>query len=103
VPVIIKFKSKNAVPYFAIGPSFSYNLDAKSATLLPVKSTVFNADAGFGVDIKMKDGMVISPEVKYVAGLSDIKDGAANTNYSNALGSLKKQQFRLGIYLRKAK
>jgi len=101
LPIIFHFKGKKPVPYLALGPSFKYNLGSTDP-LLPVKRSLFLADAAFGLDFPIsKSGMVLSPELKYAAGLSDMREPNANTNYSNALGSLKRSEFTLGIYLRK--
>jgi len=49
----------------------------------------------------MKSGWVLSPELKYSAGLNDINSSTSTTVYSAALGSLKKNTFSLNLYLRK--
>ncbi|MEO7924468.1 MAG: caspase family protein [Chitinophagaceae bacterium] len=104
LPLIIRFSSKNTAPYLSLGPSFSYQLsqDNTSRELLPVNKSVFIGDAGLGLDIGLlKSGIVISPEIKYSAGFSDIKDNAASTNQAAALTTLKKNAFTLNVYLRK--
>lgn len=104
LPLIIRFAGKKATPYISLGPTLNYILgqDNTSNELLPIKKTLVMGDGGFGVDVKVaKTGMVISPELKYSAGLSDMKDGASATTYSAALSSLKKNSFTLSIYLRK--
>ncbi len=101
MPVIFHFKGKNPIPYIALGPSFKYILSGADA-LLPIKKSLFMAHGAFGLDFPMaKSGMVISPEIKFAAGLSDMRDPKASTNYSNALGSLKRQEFMFNVYLRK--
>jgi len=45
--------------------------------------------------------MIISPELKYTAGFTDMKDPAVSTVYSTNISSLKKQAFLLNICLRK--
>ena len=73
-----------------------------SSEKLPVKKSLVFGDGGIGVDINiLKSGIIISPELKYSAGFSDIKDGAATTTYAAALSSLKKNAFTLSVYLRK--
>jgi hypothetical protein len=67
-----------------------------------VKKSIFYGNAGFGVDFNiLKSGIVISPELNYSAGFSDIKDGSATTPYAAALSSLKKNAITLSVYLRK--
>ncbi|MBL0233003.1 MAG: caspase family protein [Chitinophagaceae bacterium] len=101
LPVIFHFKGKKQIPYLSLGPSLKYTLSA-SNELLPLKKSLVMAHAGFGVDFPVsKSGMVITPELKFAAGLTDMRDPNANTNYSNALGSLKRQEFLFNVYLRK--
>jgi tetratricopeptide (TPR) repeat protein len=104
LPLIIRFSSKNIAPYISLGASFSYlvSQNSASAAKLPVNKSLFIGDGGLGVDIGLgKSGFAISPELKYSAGFSDMKDKAATTNYSFALSSLKKNTFSLNVYLRK--
>ena len=104
LPMIIRFNNKQAAPYFSLGPSLQYILgqDNTSAELLPVKKTLFMGDAGFGIDFTIpRTGMIISPELKYTAGFTDMKDPAVSTVYSTNISSLKKQAFLLNICLRK--
>jgi tetratricopeptide (TPR) repeat protein len=104
LPLIIRLSSKNIAPYIALGPSFSYLIsqNTESNELLPLKKSLFLGDGGLGVDIGMaKSGIIISPELKYSAGFSDMKDGAATTPYAAALSSLKKNAFTFSVYLRK--
>ena len=101
LPVIIHFNGKKPIPYLAFGPSIKYSLSSDDP-LLPLKKSLFLAHAAFGLDFPLaKSGMVITPELKFAAGLTDMRDPNANTNFSNALGNLKRQEFRFGIYLRK--
>ncbi len=101
LPVIFHFKGKKTTPYIALGPSFKYVLSSADP-LLPIKKSLFMAHGAFGLDFPMaKSGMVISPEIKFAAGLSDMRDPNASTNYSNALSSLKRQEYMFNIYLRK--
>ncbi len=104
LPLIIRLSSKNIAPYISLGPSFSYLVSQNSASseLLPVKKSLAIGNGGLGVDINLlKSGIIISPELKYSAGLSDIKDGAATSNYAAAVSTLKKNAFTLSVSLRK--
>ncbi|MDZ4808002.1 MAG: hypothetical protein SGI96_06995, partial [Bacteroidota bacterium] len=104
LPLIIRLSSKNIAPYIALGPSFSYLLSQNSTSTekLPVKKSMLLGNGGLGVDIALlKSGWIISPELKYSTGLTDVKDGAATTAYARALSSLKKNAFSLSVYLRK--
>lgn len=104
LPLIIRLGNRNTVPYLSLGPSFSYLLGQSNATaeIIPVKKSLFIADAGLGLDIGMpKAGIILSPEIKYSAGLSEWKDETVISPYTTALSSLKKQSFTLNIYLRK--
>lgn len=104
LPFIIQFSSKNIAPYIMLGPSFSYtvNQNATTADILPVKKSLLNGNGGFGVDIGLgKSGLSLSPEVKYTAGFSDIKDPNGTSSYAGALSSLKKNSFSFNLYLRK--
>ncbi|HNR17306.1 MAG TPA: caspase family protein [Chitinophagaceae bacterium] len=104
LPLIIRLGNRNTVPYFSLGPSFSYLLGQSNATaeIIPVKKSLFLADAGLGLDIGIpKAGIILSPEIKYSAGLSEWKDETVISPYTTVLSSLKKQAFTLNIYLRK--
>jgi|GEM_PF-983149 len=104
LPLIIRFSSGNVAPYLTLGPSFSYmfSQNSSSAEILPVKKSLAIAGGGLGVDIGIpKAGIIIAPELKYMAGLSDMKDNAATTPASAALSSLKKNTFSLSVSLRK--
>ena len=104
LPLIIRFSSKNIAPYISLGASFSYLVSQNSASAekLPINKSLFIGDGGLGVDIGLgKSGFAISPELKYSAGFSDMKDNAATTSYARAISSLKKNTFSLNVYLRK--
>ena len=104
LPLIIRLGNKNVAPYIALGPSFSYMLNgaASADEILPVKKSLFLGDGGLGVDINLlKSGIILSPELKYSAGLSEWRDDTGTSNYANALSSLKKNGFTLSLYLRK--
>lgn len=101
LPLIIHFKGKKPIPYLALGPSLKYTLSQPN-DLLPLKRSLVMAHGAFGMDFPLsRSGMVISPEIKFGAGLTDMRDLNANTNYSNTLGALKRQEFTFNIYLRK--
>lgn len=104
VPLIIPFSKGRAIPYFVAGPSFHYLLGQNSASAerLPVMKSLFSGQAGLGIDIPLyKTGFYISPELKYAAGFSELKDDAGHSPYMAALSSLKRNSFTLGLYLRK--
>lgn len=104
LPLIIRLSSNNVAPYLHLGPSFSYMLSQnnESRELLPVKKSMVLGGGGLGVDIGIpKAGIILSPELKYSAGFSDIRDGAATTPNNEALSSLKRNSFSLNLYLRK--
>lgn len=104
LPLIIRLSSKNVAPYIHLGPSFSYmfSQNSTSAEQLPVKKSMVLGNGGIGVDIGLvKSGWVLSPELKYSAGFTDLKDGAATTAYAAALTSLKRNTFSLNLYFRK--
>ncbi len=104
LPLIIRFSSNNVAPYITLGPSFSYLFSQNSSSneLLPVKKSLFLGNGGLGVDIGIpKAGIILSPELKYSAGFTDLKDNAATTPYAAALSSLKKNTFSLSVSLRK--
>lgn len=84
------------------GASFNYLLTKNDpADPIQLKNTMLSADAGLGVDIAPSNaGIIISPELSYSFGRSDIKESAAS-NIDGAFNSLKKNNFRFTIYLRK--
>ncbi|HEY6062597.1 MAG TPA: caspase family protein [Chitinophagaceae bacterium] len=104
LPLVIRFSSKNIAPYISLGASFSYlfSQNSISAEKLPINKSLFLGDGGLGVDIGLgKSGFALSPELKYSAGFSDMKDAAATTSYARAISSLKKNTFSLNVFLRK--
>lgn len=104
LPLVIRFSSKNVAPYIMLGPSFSYEVsqDNTTADILPVKKSIFSGNGGIGIDIGLgNSGLSISPELKYTAGFSDIKDPNAASSYAAALSGLKKNSFSFNLYLRK--
>lgn len=105
LPFIINFSDKkNISPYFTGGVTYSIiiNQDEASTSLLPLKKSLFMGDLGLGLDFLFpKSGMVLSPELKYSAGFSDMADRTVTTQYNVAISSLKKNVFSLNLYLRK--
>ncbi|MEO5948193.1 MAG: hypothetical protein ABIP79_15355, partial [Chitinophagaceae bacterium] len=104
LPLIIRFSSKNIAPYIMLGPSFSYRVGNNGSTsdILLIKKSLFSGNGGIGVDIGLgNSGLALSPELKYTAGFSDIKDSSGSSAYSLALSSLKKNTFSFNLYLRK--
>lgn len=104
LPLIIRLSTHTVAPYIALGPSFSYlfSQNTESRELLPIKKSLLLGDAGIGVDIGLlKSGLCLSPELKYSAGLSDMRDDPAATPYGAALSDLKRNSFTLSLYLRK--
>ena len=104
LPLIIRFSSKNIAPYILLGGSlnYSFNQDNTSTETLPVKKSLIFGDAGLGIDINiLKSGIILSPELKYSAGLSDIYDNNASSAQAAAISTLKKNAFTLSLYLRK--
>jgi hypothetical protein len=102
LPFVFRFGQKNIVPFVSVGPVFSILVnEGGDADKVPVKSFDMLADAGLGVDFNFpKAGFVLSPEVKYSAGFSNIIENANNL-YTNTISSLKRQGFTFNIYLRK--
>ncbi len=103
VPLLLNFSDKNIAPYLLLGPSFSYIIgeDKSVAKILPVSKSIFSAEAGLGLNIKIKkSGFIISPEFKYSAGLNNIKK-ESSSEYSTAVSTLKKQGFSISFYFRK--
>jgi tetratricopeptide (TPR) repeat protein len=104
LPVIIRLSTKNIAPYISLGGTFNYifSQDNTTTEILPVKKSLLLGDAGLGVDINLlKSGLILSPELKYSAGLTDINDTNASSAQAAALSSLKKNAFTLSFYLRK--
>jgi len=104
LPFVIRITAKNTAPFLSLGPSFSYlfSQDNTSGDILPLKKSVFAGNAGLGVDIGLgKSGFILSPEIKYSIGLSDMKDNTSTSNYALAVSSLKKETFSLNLYLKK--
>lgn len=102
IPIIIRLSSKNIAPFISAGPTFSVLMqkdDANSARL-SVKPIDILGDIGLGVDIGIGKGhLVISPEIKYSRGLTDINEDQ-NTGFSNSISKLSRQNFTFSIYVR---
>lgn len=102
LPVVFRLSANSTTPYLMGGASFNYLLTKNDpADPIQLKNTMLSADAGLGVDIAPSNaGIIISPELSYSFGRSDIKESAAS-NIDGAFNSLKKNNFRFTIYLRK--
>jgi hypothetical protein len=104
LPLVIRLNSREVAPYLTLGPSFSYMFGQNSSSqdILPIKKSMVLAGGGLGVDIGIpKSGIIIAPEIKYNAGLSDVRDDAASTPANAALSSLKRNSFTLTVSVRK--
>ncbi len=104
IPLLIRLSSKKVTPYLVAGPSLSYLLqqDAGTGNYLAVKKTFILGSAGFGVDFGLaQSGFVLSPELKFNAGFTDMNDEPATSPFGVALKSLKKNSFTLNLYIRK--
>jgi len=104
LPFIFNITSgKKANPYLKVGASFNYLISQndESKEFLLLNKSLLLGDAGFGIDFRMpKTGLVLSPELKYALGFSEMKDKNSSTSYANALSSLKKQVISLNLYIR---
>ena len=102
LPFVFWFSQKNIAPFVSAGPVLSILINqGGDADKVPVKSFDMLADAGLGIDFNFpKAGIVLSPEVKYSAGFSNIIENTNNL-YTNTISSLKRQGFTFNIYLRK--
>lgn len=104
LPFIVRLHNRKNIPYFIAGPSWQYLLsqDNSSASQLPVKQSLLMGELGFGVDFYIpRTGMMISPELKFASGLSDMRESTDATAFARALSDLRKRMFTAGIYLRK--
>lgn len=102
LPLIIRFTDKKINPFIMLGPTFSYifKQDKTAEALVPLKKSVVLGDAGLGVDIGLlKSHVILSPELKFSTGFTDMKQDAA-TVYTNTLSSLKKQTITFSLCLR---
>lgn len=107
IPVIIRFSEKNIAPFLSVGPTISYALDQYNGNSLstqqqlPIKAFEFLGEAGLGADIGLKKtGLILSPELRYSKGFSNIK-GSGSSLYLNTINVLKKKDFTFSVYLRK--
>jgi hypothetical protein len=104
IPLIVRLSKKNSAPYISLGPAINYvfSQDADSKEKIPINKSLFMGSAGLGLDIGIaKSGLVISPEVRYNAGFSEMRDDAAGTLYTAGMSSLKKNSFSLNVFIRK--
>ena len=103
LPFIIRLSTNNIAPFVMLGPGFNFILsqNEESRSLIPMKRGTVLADAGFGVDIGLKNtGIILTPEIKYSKGFSNQRSDGGNS-FTAALGSLKKQGFSFHLYFRK--
>jgi hypothetical protein len=100
IPLLIHPSAKSSI-YFLAGPSLRFNIsqDQFSKTVLPVNSTILAGNLGTGLRIPLKKGMILSPELRYLFGFTDLHDANAGTNLSNGLGSLKAREISIGLHL----
>lgn len=102
-PFLLNLTNKKNNPFFMFGPSYSYTIaeGQDGSDVLPILKSTFSAEVGLGLNIDMKKtGFIISPEIKYTAGLNNIKK-ESGTEYSTIVSSLKKQGYSLSFYFRK--
>ncbi len=103
VPFLLNFASKKTIPFFMFGPSYSYTIveGQDGSNDLPVLKSTLSAEVGFGLNFNLKKTkFIISPELKYSAGLNNIRK-ESSTEYSTAVSSLKKQSFNFSFFFRK--
>jgi len=103
LPFIFNFTSdKKANPYFKVAASIDLVLsqDNASSRIIPVNKSLAFGDAAFGVDLHIpKTMLVLSPEIKYSMGLSNMNSTSATSNFARALSGLKRNALTLNLYL----
>ncbi len=102
LPFVFRFSSKRITPFLAAGPTFNLllNQDADYKKKIPLKSFGLLGDGAFGVDIGLlKSHLVLSPQIRYTRGITDMK-GTADNLYSNTLAKIANQSITFTITLR---
>jgi len=105
IPATFNINDKKISPYFSLAPGYSYFIgtDEEVDKILPLKKSLFFAEAGLGLDIKLKaPDQELSVELRYSHGLNNLNK-EIQTDYSLAISSLKRQSFGLSLYLRAKK
>jgi hypothetical protein len=75
--------------------------ESTSDELLPIKKFGISGDAGIGIDIGLVGKtIVISPELRFSAGLTDMNDESSATIYNQAISSLKDLLVSLNVHFR---
>ncbi len=102
ISIVIRLSRKNVSPYIMLAPVASYTIQNDAARIkLPLKDFSFSGEAGLGVDIGLlNSGIVLSPELKYTQGISNLKGEGSNI-YLNTITSVKRGGFSLGLHIRK--
>lgn len=102
VSMVIRLSRKNVAPYIMLAPVASYTIQNDAARIkFPLKDFSFSGEAGLGVDIGLlNSGIVLSPELKYTQGISNLKGEGSNI-YLNTITSVKRGGFSLGLHIRK--
>ncbi len=101
VPVVIRLSDKKVAPYITAGPVLNVLLQQNEAgrEKLSLKKVDFMGDIGLGLDIATPGNrIVISPELKYSRGLSNVS-GTRN-DYGLSILNMKRQNFTFAIYIR---
>jgi tetratricopeptide (TPR) repeat protein len=100
--LIVRFSKKNVTPYLVLAPEASYIMqNEEAASRLTFKEFGFSGNAGLGVEIGLtRSAWVISPELKYTQGISNLK-GDGNNLYLNTISSIKRKGFELTVHFRK--
>lgn len=103
LPFLFNFsENKKANPYLKVAASLNLviNQDNASSRIIPVNKSLAFGDAAFGVDLHIpKTTIVLSPEIKYSLGLSNMNSGSATSNFAQALSGLKRNALTLNLYL----
>jgi len=107
LPLVFRFSKKNIDPFISLGPTISFSLkqynggSPSNQRDIPMRSLNFLGEGGIGVDIGLKKtSFILSPELRYSHGFSDIK-GPGSSLYLNTISSLKKNAFTFSINLRR--
>lgn len=103
IPLVFRLSQKNIAPFISAGPTFSLLMQKKdnNSARLSVKPIDVMGDIGVGLDIGLlKSHLIMSPEIKYSRGLTDVKENQEN-GYSTFITKLNRQNFTFSIYLRR--
>ncbi|MDB5191571.1 MAG: hypothetical protein JWQ96_1134 [Segetibacter sp.] len=101
LPLLFKLPRQKYQPYIGAGTSLLCFLGPYTDydTRLPLKKLDVLGDIGIGVEFNVEKVAIFTPEIRYSAGLNNLKK-EANNLYTNTIDKLKRRQWTFTLYMR---